>query len=327
LEVLLNESLVVDIESRAVEMAGEAGRMLRGHFDRSLGSILDVEYKDKKKQQDPVTSADKESQAYLSEAISRHFPGHGILGEEGPSDESGASAPDFLWVLDPLDGTTNFLNGLPIYAVSIGVLHRGAPLVGALFIPWPGEEGGYVLHARRGGGAWMNSNPISIQNTGKNAGPQPEAPEANRLAGLPASFGAQFRLRKGLRRRVGEPRVTGSIAYEMALTAQGAFQYVVFGGPKIWDVAAGVTIVMEAGGAVLVRRRRSWRWEPLTTLGPSWESGPPDLKEVRSWTAPLIAGNTAVAPFVAANLQRRFPLSARVARLVRRMSKMLGESR
>ncbi len=306
MEGVLNEVLVTEIEAGATEMARRAGEILQAHFGRPL----EVEYKDKEKQ-DPVTSVDKESHTYLCEAISRQFPEHGILSEESSPDEMEAPAADFLWVLDPLDGTTNFLNGLPIYAVSIGVLHRGALLAAALFIPWPGEKGGCVLHARRGNGTWLDGERLSI--------PQTEGPQANRLTGLPASFGAQFRLRKGLRHRVGEVRMTGSIVYELAMTTRGICQYVVFGGPRIWDVAAGALIVMEAGGTVLVRRRRGRRWESLTSLGPSWKSGPPSLKKLRNWSASLIAGNNQIAPFVAANLRSRFHLRARVARLLRRL--------
>ena len=148
MEVLVDEGLAKEIEARAVEMARGAGKILQSRFS----GPLEVEYKDDKKEQDPVTSADKESQAYLSEYIASHFPDHGIVGEEG-SQEDESPAPEFLWILDPLDGTTNFLNGLPIYAVSIGVLHRGNPVAGALFIPWPGKKDGVVLHARKGGGA------------------------------------------------------------------------------------------------------------------------------------------------------------------------------
>ena len=300
--MILDDNLILEIEDRAAEMAKRAGEIVQSHFGRQL----EVEYKGKG-EKDPVTSADKESQAYLSEGISRFFPSHGILGEEGP-EEDGA-APDFLWVLDPLDGTTNFLNGLPIYAVSIGVLHRGRPIAGAIFIPWHGDGNGCVLRARRGGGARMGDVPIEI--------PSSEGPQNNRLTGLPGSFGARFRVGKDLRRRVGEVRVTGSIAYELAMTACGAFQYAMFGGPKIWDVAAGVLVVTEAGGTVLVWERKRRSWKPMTTLGPSWEVGPPSLKEVRDWTSPVIAGSAQVAPFVAANLRRRFPMSARVARLLR----------
>ena len=260
----------------------------------------------------PVTSADKASESYLCEAISHRFPGHGILSEEG-TEEVDTVVPELLWVLDPLDGTTNFVNGLPIYAVSIGVLHRGRPLAGAIFIPWPGEEGGLVLHARKGAGARLGNDPLTL--------PQSDGPTGNRLVALPASFGAQFRVRKGLRRRVGEPRVTGSIAYEMALTACGVLQYSVIGGPRLWDVAAGALIVMESGGAVLLRSRARPHWEPLTCLGPSWDGRTPTFKEMRGWVSPLIAGGNEVAASVAANLVGRSSLSRRIARLFRKSAR------
>ncbi|HCH10345.1 MAG TPA: inositol monophosphatase, partial [Dehalococcoidia bacterium] len=70
--------------------------------------------------------------------------------------------PDFLWVLDPLDGTKNFLHGLPVYACSVGVLYKGAPVAGAVFVPWPVEGGGIVFHAHKGGGAFADSEMISV---------------------------------------------------------------------------------------------------------------------------------------------------------------------
>ena len=300
-----DQSLVIEIEAKAVELAWGAGEILQRHF----GGPLDVEYKDKKKQ-DPVTSADKQTQAYLCEAISRWFPDHGIVGEEGPSDAEGPIS-DLLWILDPLDGTTNFLNGLPIYGVSIGVLHRGTPVAGALFVPWPGQRGGFVLHARRGGGASMDGKPIQIAGD--------DGPEANRPVALPASLGARFRARKDLRRRLGQVRITGSIVYELALTVCGAFQYVIIGGPRIWDVAAGALIVAEAGGTVLIKHGGRSRWEPATYIGPSWDNGTPTLKQIRTWMAPLIVGNARAAPFVAANLQDRTSLFAVARRLLREL--------
>ena len=262
----------------------------------------------------PLPRRTKRARHIYPNPIAGYFPNHGILGEED-SGEDEAPAPEFLWILDPLDGTTNFLNGLPIYAVSIGVLHRGNPVAGALFIPWPGDNGGAVLHARKGGGARMDEEPVSI--------PGSETIRANRLTGLPASFGGRFRLGKDLRRQVGEVRVTGSVAYELALTALGALQYAVFGGPRIWDMAGGTIIVMEAGGMVMARYGKGRGWEPLTALGPSWEKGPPTMKEVRNWSASLIVGNAHVAPFVGANLRGRYPVSARVARLIRQVKRKL----
>ncbi len=308
MEDLPEQRLAIEIESVAVEMAREAGRMLQARFRGQL----EVEYKDDRKQ-DPVTSADKECQAYLIDTISSRFPDHGVVAEEG-DDAVDAAAPDTLWILDPLDGTTNFLNGLPLFGVSIGVLQRGTPLAAAIFIPWSGESDGVVLHGRRGSGAWLNEERLIL--------PTAEGPEAVRLIALPGSFGAMFRVHKELVGRLGQPRMTGSIVYELALTACGAFQYVVFGGPKIWDVAAGALLMKEAGGAVLVRRPGRRRWEPMESLGPSWDGGPPTLKEVRGWTAPMIAGNAGVVPVISSGLRRRRrSLKGRMASWIRRVGR------
>ena len=301
-----------DVERAAVKLANEAGSLLRDRFRKAL----DVEYKDKKQETDPVTSADKDSEQLLREGISKEFPDHGILGEEG-SEEGDTTSPDYLWVLDPLDGTTNFLNGLPIYAVSIAVLHKGAPVVGVVFVPWPNDKGGLVLHARRGGGSKLDGEPLTINSR--------EGPKANRLSGLPGSFRESFRFSKGMHRSVGESRVTGSIAYELAMVAMGSVQYALFGAPKLWDVAAGILIVPEAGGEVMVRGSKGRSWEAPTILGPSWEGSPPTFKDLRSWAVPVIAGDALVVPTVAASLSRRRPsVRRRLARLVRRLRPTKG---
>ena len=287
----------------AASAAKGAGKLLQGYF----GGPIQVDYKDEKKERDPVTQADKEAQDYLKDTILGRFPDHEVLGEED-AERDEAPSSDFLWVLDPLDGTTNFLNGLPVYAVSVGVLHRGVPAAGALFLPWPGETGGRVLHARRGGGAWDGDAPIVLS-------PQ-DGPRPNRLTGLPGSFGGAFRVKRPLRGKLGEPRVTGSIAYELGMAATGVFQYVLLGAPKIWDVAAGVLVVAESGGAVLIRPERRGPWRPLETLGPSWDGGRPSLKILRGWSRSIIAGRPEAARFVADNLGRRRSLRGRVRRLL-----------
>ena len=104
------------MESLAAELAREAGQILARHF-RSLGA-LNVEFKDKR-ERDPVTNADTECQRLLVKAIAERFPEHGILGEED-EDKEGETAParDTVWVLDPLDGTKNFISGLPLAAAA-----------------------------------------------------------------------------------------------------------------------------------------------------------------------------------------------------------------
>ena len=288
------------IETAAIAMARGAGEILSGQFGRQLA----IEYKDKN-QLDPVTSADKAAQEYLVSEITRLFPAHGILGEEGSAETDAAGpAPDFLWVLDPLDGTTNFLNGLPVYASSIGILYRGRPVAGALYIPWPRPDGGFVLHCRQGNGTYCaplqggGGDPVSVF--------QSEMPVGNRLIGLPGFFVQTTKLGKRVGRNPGELRTTGSIAYELAMTACGVLQYAVIGAPRMWDMLAGAIAVQEAGGTVMTRLGKERKWHTMDSLVPTWEEKPPTLPELRRWVAPLVAGNRQVAPLVAHNMRTRF---------------------
>ena len=295
----LPKSDLIQIESAAVEFARGAGDLLAGHF----GKTISVEYKDKA-QQDPVTAADKETQAYLERRITERFPNHGILGEEDDASADGdRSAPDVLWVLDPLDGTTNFMNGLPVYASSIGVLHRGVPVAGAVYIPWPTESSsGIVVHCHTGGGAFADGDPITVYETDKLRG--------DRLVGLPGSFGASTKVGKGLKGQpLGQLRVTGSIAYELAMTAMGVLQFAVIGAPRMWDMLGGAVAVQEAGGTVMTRLSGRKQWHPMESLIPTWDDNSPTMADLRKWVAPLVAANPTLAPLIANNLhQRRRPI-------------------
>ena len=309
----MDEGQLAEMEARAVSMARRAGLLL----DKYFGAPMKVDYKDKNKR-DPVTVADRECQEFLTEAISKQYPDHGIIGEEDVEEED-KIAPDFVWVVDPLDGTKNFLSGLPVFACSIGVLYKGAPIAGALYIPWPGESQGVVMHAHRGGGAFVEKKPIGVYRGAQ--------PQGNRLTGVPASFLRGFRFDKSMRERVGEVRVTGSIAYELALSASGVLQYSITTRPRLWDVAGGAALVSEAGGLVMIgrRHRRRWplagprlRWEPLDSFTPTWQSGTTTLNELRQWSAPLVTGGPEVARFVAGSLKSRSSLGRRLARAIRR---------
>jgi len=306
-----------DIERHAARIAREAGELLRFHFERALN----VQYKDAR-QSDPVTNADFACQRLLQEEISRRFPEHGILGEEDNAAEreraDSQPAPDFVWVLDPLDGTRNFMSGLPLYASSIGVLYRGVPVAAAVFMPWPSNNGGIVMHARRGGGTRIDGESVPLLNA--------DAPDGNRLITLPGSFGALFGVRRPLRGKAGELRMTGSIAYELAMVAKGVTQYSITTAPFLWDAAAGSLLVKEAGGIVLQGGQRKllgrlpagMSWQPLESFVPSWSSGATTMKELREWRAPLLLGSPNVARFVASNLQGKTRIKRRIRRLVRR---------
>ena len=263
-----------EIERRAVEFARGAGDILLDHFRKPL----EIEYKTEGRR-DPVTQADRASEDWLRSAIAKAFPDHGIVGEENANSEHGSA--EFVWVLDPLDATTNFLNGFPVFASSLGVLHRGRPAVAAVF--GPGPDGGSVIHARRGAGAFQDGRPIAVT-------PNAE-PERGRLTGMPSWFWRMWGFRDGLRMRLGEIRSLGSVAYEMTLVARGSMQLCLFATPKIWDVAAGVLLVEEAGGRVLENTSRRAPWSPFTAFGDESVS----LDELHGWRAAILAGNQDVA--------------------------------
>ena len=329
-QMISDKQFLKDLESSAVEIAWGAGAILKKSFGRQIA----IEYKDKNKL-DPVTEVDRDCQRYLVEEINRRYPSHGILGEETPEptetgnkanqpeqsaeskgpDELDELAADFLWILDPLDGTTNYLNGLPVFACSIGIVHKGAMVAGALYLPWPNQDGGFVLHCHRGGGSFADGEPVSVY--------QSDQPVGNRLVGLPGSFGQLMRFGKGVKGHRGEPRTTGSIAYELAMTSCGVMQYAVFGAPRMWDMAAGALAVQEAGGTVMARLPGVKEWKPLESLVPAWETKSPSIRSLRAWTAPLVAGNQQVAPLLAENLKSRFRPMAKLRYASRRIARKL----
>ena len=281
----LDDAQLSELQVLAADLARGGGELLSGYFGRSI----DVEFKDEK-QTDPVTVADRESQRFLEEGISGRFPDHGIVGEEDEETGEDTTTPDIVWLLDPLDGTKNFVAGLPVYGCSVGVLFRGIPVAGAIYLPWPGEGGGVVVHARRGGGAFLDDRPISVDG-GEGTG-------ESRLIGLPAGFGQSRRFKGMGDGPAGEPRVTGSITYELALTAAGVLRYSLIRAPKLWDVAAGAILVTEAGGVVMLHHQsrrlraleKTW-WEPLDSFVSPSESGGTTVGQLRRRSSTMVFGS------------------------------------
>lgn len=277
--------LLPEIAEHARRITAQAGALL---VERQAGPRT-VEYKDALKR-DPVTDADKAAEALLREAIHARFPEHVILGEEGTEGETGAG--EWLWALDPLDGTANYAAGLPIFAVSVAVLHQGAPVVGCIGVP----AMGLLYHATRGGGAFERATPLRACAA---AAIGPGAP-----VGLFAGWRWAFVPHRRLRRRHGEPRALGSIAAELGLVAAGSLQYAVYAAPKLWDVAAGALLVTEADGAAHLWSGRAG-WRPLDRF----TAGDP-TRGLRAWSAPTLVGGAALVPIVAADLEPRRSLVA-----------------
>ena len=279
---------LAEIEEQAATIVGQAGALLLERYRRPIP----VEFKDEK-QTDPVTAADHAVEQLVTDELRARFPTHGILGEEGTDETLGA---EYVWVLDPLDGTANYAGRLPFFGVSLALLRSGVPVVGCLFVPFGPHLAAGVLRCSYGNGATVDGHPLRLEVTPF----RPTGPIA-----LPPSFAWVFTLRGDLAKRPGELRNLGSICYELAMVAGGGFQYAAFVRPKIWDVAAGVLLVREAGGHALVWTGRSWRPFDRFRAPPPVKRGTPT--SLRDWGRPLLVAGPGGAGYVSPNLRLRPP--------------------
>jgi len=307
-ETTVDPELLRRMESAAVEMAGKAGSMVMGRF----GGELEVGSKDEAGR-DLVTDVDRASQHLIQKLVADEFPDHMLLGEEEPPDEE-SPAPDFVWAVDPIDGTINFVNGLLPWAVSVGVLHRGRPVAGAVWLPWPAPDRFKIVHARKGGGAWLDGRRLEID--GSDGG----VPKGGRVSPMPARFDVVYRVGTPLRRALGEPRTMGCASYEGAMVAAGMAQYGVLGPARTWDFAAATLLVSEAGGTAVSLEGDCWA--PLETFAAGYSNTVETSSRLRSWRRPIIVGPPAMVTFVSANLRPRGPsVAARARRAIRRLSR------
>lgn len=187
-----------------------------------------------------VTDADFASQRAIHDFLRRRFPQHGFLAEEDLLEAGGNSS--FRWIIDPLDGTTNFVHGFPYFAVSIGLEHDGELVAGAVYDPSHDN----MFLAAKGCGASLNRRPISVSGVR-------QLDQALMIASLPVATDpndiAVRRFLKMLTRAQTVQR-TGSAALNLANIAAGRIDGFWSTSLKPWDMAAGVLLVREAGGTV-----------------------------------------------------------------------------
>ena len=213
------------------ELAREAGALLMSYFGK-----VSIEYKG---DADLVTVADRTSEKLIVEHIRQQWPEHDIMGEEGSRRETGS---DYRWYVDPLDGTTNFAHGYPVFCVSMGVEYKSERIAGVIYDPTRDE----MFAAAMGAGAQLNGRAIHVSRTARLA-------ESLVATGFPSHkrhknpnihFYHQITLRThGVRR-------AGSAALDLASVAAGRVDGFWEFNLNPWDTAAGTLIVEEAGGRV-----------------------------------------------------------------------------
>ena len=215
--------------------AREAGAILR----ERLGGVRDVQFKGLV---DLVTDADRAAEALIGERIKGAFPGHRFVGEEGTRGVEAEAGAAFGWIVDPLDGTTNYAHAYPHFAVSIGLEHDGKVVLGVVYDPMRDE----LFAAERGRGATLNGAPLRVSAEETLIGSLlatgfPYDP-ALRAEGL-AVWGDLMHRCQGVRR-------DGSAALNLAYVAAGRLDGFYERPLQPWDMAAGTLLVEEAGGTV-----------------------------------------------------------------------------
>lgn len=189
---------------------------------------------------DFVTRADRESEEAIAEVILGRFPDHRLIGEEGGERGGGG---EIHWYVDPLDGTTNFLHGLPIFAVSVGCLRGGEPIAGVVLDPL----GGHLFEAERGAGAFRNGERLRVSQHAGLAG-------AFLATGYPfrahAALAAYLEIFRDALTQTRAIRRCGAAALDLAYTAAGVYDGFFEFRLSPWDVAAGALLIEEAGGRI-----------------------------------------------------------------------------
>lgn len=232
----------------AIDLAHRAGAILRAGQERARSVSF-------KRQADLVTDIDKASEELIVAAISARFPDHGIMAEEG---SAAAGAGEYTWVIDPLDGTLNYVRGMPIYCVSIGLLRRGELFIGVVYDPTRNE----LFAGEAGRGAFCNGRRLQVSDTAALSHSMLSTgfpyDRFSRADNNLEQFGRLLMKARDIRR-------PGAAALDLASVAAGRSDAHWELGLAPWDTAAGALLVREAGGTLSDwggRRLAAWAGAP-----------------------------------------------------------------
>ena len=245
---MLSSKLAAELDSFILELNHASGAVILPLFRGDHG----IENKAAKGDYDPVTAADKGAEAEIRRLLTTRYPEHGVIGEEYGEDRPDA---EFVWVLDPVDGTRAFVAGLPVWTTLIGLRHEGRPVIGSIGQPFLGEifvggpAGSRLVH--KGG-----ERPLKVRK-GVTLGEAIIATTDAEACFNGAELGAwrQVRAASRLARM-------GCDAYAYAMVATGTMDLVLESGLKSWDVEAAIPVIENAGGFVT-----DWRGDPIGREG------------------------------------------------------------
>ena len=282
----LSLTALLDIKDHVVPLARDLGRWARDRSDAHQRGELDLGTHAKTTPGDVVTEVDVEVQRRILDSLGTSYPTFGFLGEEDVGQGSGADASGLTWVIDPIDGTHNFVRGYPSFCVSIGLVDDTESVLGAIY----DAQADAVFWAVKGGGAWREDVRLHVA-------PDKALDHALLTTGFTSGSAAtawQQQVFIDLARGSAGMRQSGSSCRDLCFVSAGKVDLFWQFGIHAWDVAAGIVLVTEAGGAVAIG------------------TGPDGLRSAhatgRSWVSPepltIVAGTKRLVDDVVAVIQR-----------------------
>ena len=227
----------------AIKATKEAGEILLQHF----GKNNNIEFKS---DNSPVTIADTQSEEKIKNIILSNYPSHSILGEETGSTDNNS---EYLWVVDPLDGTSNFSNNIPYFCISICLLQSKVPLVAVVYDPIHKE----LFTACKGQGAYLNNKKIILSEI--------KLPKTHYVSLVYTRSKEQKLQVNEIFAKLIPPqyrmRNMGAAALELSYVASGKLQGIIINGNNPWDVCGGILLIKEAGGLITDFNAQNWNFE------------------------------------------------------------------
>jgi len=233
-----NKSKELEVAIRATQ---EAGKVIEKYFETEI-------LKEFKEDKSIVTKADRESEEIIKKIIVQDFPTHSILGEETGMTKNKS---EYIWHVDPIDGTRNFSNGIPLFAVSIALVHENNIILGVVYNPATHS----LFYAEKGKGAFLNDKKIFVSKDDKDHAIVTASPSK-----LDIDRQLLLELYHNFPKVVRSDRILGCTALELAYVARGGLEANIQLGLNTYDFAAGTLLVQEAGGKITTLEGKDWKF-------------------------------------------------------------------
>ncbi|MBC78567.1 MAG: hypothetical protein CL745_03065 [Chloroflexi bacterium] len=300
----MDKKLETQIKNTLLECVEDSLNLIR----ESSKEVFNIEDKNDVVGDNPVTQIDLNSQNLIVNKIKSSFPNHAILGEEGEEEKKVKS--NFLWIIDPIDGTKNFINQIPFFCVSIAIMYKDEIIGGAVGLPWDKNS---VIYAFKGKGITSN---FSQKNTQKLQG----YPVPGILSFAPTYFNLSYVIKNEFYKKSGELRNLGSAAAEIALVANGNAQLALSGYAFCWDFAAAWILIKESKKSIFFGNMNKNIWQDINPWKKYFANGFYDLEKLKKWRGKFFASNKEIETFILKNTK---PNGRQNKNIIRRFKKYL----